>query len=402
MPDLPDYYTQVSEIEAIAYSIIGGADAAKPTSPEVYDVYFATDTEKLWFCVADGVWGGYWIPDSIFDDHSARHEDGGADELSLAGLAGEPSTLTTHKDLTTGIHGVGAGAIVGTTLAQTLTNKTLTSPTIQGTVGAGTGLTMPAYTLGGLVTVSGQDFDLGSGSIGFLTTGGAQGFIIQSTNDGATGAKILLKHISTSPANWDSVGIIMGAGKDSAGVDTEYAQMLFAIQDKTDGSEDGHIIWYTKLAGSWNLAMRLWADGKLWLDAGLEVGGDIDMNSNKVTELATPTAATDGATKGYVDTVDAKLDDVSHAEPTRALDTEYQNSTKIRVVSITIEAGTGLDTPIAYIGSSSPAGTVVARVSVDTSTPMGTMTFAVPPSYYYRVVSTGDESINEWHEWDLH
>jgi hypothetical protein len=35
-----------------------------------------------------------------------------------------------HEDLTTGIHGVGAGAIVGTTLTQTLTNKTLTTPTI--------------------------------------------------------------------------------------------------------------------------------------------------------------------------------------------------------------------------------------------------------------------------------
>jgi len=32
---------------------------------------------------------------------------------------------------------------------QTLTNKTLTSPTIQGTVSAGTGLTMPAFTAGG-------------------------------------------------------------------------------------------------------------------------------------------------------------------------------------------------------------------------------------------------------------
>lgn len=36
--------------------------------------------------------------------------------------------------------------------AQTLTGKTLTSPTIQGTVGAGTGLTMPAFTAGGNIT----------------------------------------------------------------------------------------------------------------------------------------------------------------------------------------------------------------------------------------------------------
>ena len=40
---------------------------------------------------------------------------------------------------------------------QTLTAKTLTAPTVQGTVGAGTGLTMPAFTAGGTVnTASGN------------------------------------------------------------------------------------------------------------------------------------------------------------------------------------------------------------------------------------------------------
>jgi hypothetical protein len=43
--------------------------------------------------------------------------------------------------------------------AQTLTSKTLTAPTIQGTVGAGTGLTMPAFTAGGNIT-GGSGFKL--------------------------------------------------------------------------------------------------------------------------------------------------------------------------------------------------------------------------------------------------
>lgn len=43
--------------------------------------------------------------------HKTSHQDGGSDELSLAGLDGEPSTLTTHKNATTGVHGVGAGTI---------------------------------------------------------------------------------------------------------------------------------------------------------------------------------------------------------------------------------------------------------------------------------------------------
>jgi hypothetical protein len=61
--------------------------------------------------------------------------------------------IAVHAALTTGVHGVGAGTLVGTTLTQTLTNKTLTSPTIQGTVLAGTGLTMPAFTAGGDITL---------------------------------------------------------------------------------------------------------------------------------------------------------------------------------------------------------------------------------------------------------
>jgi hypothetical protein len=43
--------------------------------------------------------------------HKTSHQDGGSDEISLAGLDGEPSTLTTHKNATTGVHGVGAGTI---------------------------------------------------------------------------------------------------------------------------------------------------------------------------------------------------------------------------------------------------------------------------------------------------
>ncbi len=59
MADLPDYYTQVVELEAEAYSIRGGADAAKSGSPEARDVYLATDTKKLYICVVDGTWTGF-------------------------------------------------------------------------------------------------------------------------------------------------------------------------------------------------------------------------------------------------------------------------------------------------------------------------------------------------------
>lgn len=106
-----------------------------------------------------------------------------------------------------------------------------------------------------------------------------------------------------------------------------------------------------------------------------------------------------------VDTVDGKLDDVSHAEPTRAKDTIYQNSTKIRFVAISIRLDPD-EQAKAYIGSSSPPTTAVVflvgalsvgdYIYVEAS-------FIVPPNWYYELEETnGTITIAEWHEWDLH
>lgn len=46
-----------------------------------------------------------------FDDHSARHENGGADEISLAGLDGTPTELTNHLGDTTDAHDASAVSI---------------------------------------------------------------------------------------------------------------------------------------------------------------------------------------------------------------------------------------------------------------------------------------------------
>lgn len=114
--------------------------------------------------------------------HKTKHQDTGADEISIASLSGEPATLTTHKDLATGIHGVGAGTLVGTTLTQTLTNKTLTSPTINGTI-ATTGLTMPAFILGGNITGGANKIIFGNGGVG----SGPWADYLQILDDAGTG-----------------------------------------------------------------------------------------------------------------------------------------------------------------------------------------------------------------------
>lgn len=59
---------------------------------------------------------------STFDDHSARHEDGGADEISVQGLSGTPAALQSHLDDTVDAHDATAisfapaGTIAATTV----------------------------------------------------------------------------------------------------------------------------------------------------------------------------------------------------------------------------------------------------------------------------------------------
>ena len=48
---------------------------------------------------------------SEFDDHSARHENGGADEISIAGLDGTPVELTNHLNDTSDAHDASAVSI---------------------------------------------------------------------------------------------------------------------------------------------------------------------------------------------------------------------------------------------------------------------------------------------------
>ena len=79
-------------------------------------------------------------------------------------LTGIVAAYNVHDVATTGIHGIGAGTICGTTLTQTLTNKTLSAPTLTGTVtmsgatltgGNSVNMTLTTPTLTGTIPASG-------------------------------------------------------------------------------------------------------------------------------------------------------------------------------------------------------------------------------------------------------
>ena len=115
-----------------------GTSVAKPANPEVGDIYIETDTSKVYACYSAGVWtevagGGGGAPtdasyvtinaegglsaetqhknitgDGLHDPkaHAASHQNGGADEISVAGLSGELANDQPPKahDLAGGKH----------------------------------------------------------------------------------------------------------------------------------------------------------------------------------------------------------------------------------------------------------------------------------------------------------
>jgi hypothetical protein len=108
------------------HSIISGTSF--PTSPVEKQLFYRTDLHKLYYYNGvnwvDMAGGGVTVHNDLtgrdaadchpleaitgLASHASRHQDGGADEINIAGLSGEPAELTTHKNLTTGVHGAGS------------------------------------------------------------------------------------------------------------------------------------------------------------------------------------------------------------------------------------------------------------------------------------------------------
>jgi len=146
-------------------------------------------------------------------------------------------------------------------------SPTLTSPTINGTI-ATTGLTLPAVTLGGALTLNGQVFDAGSGSAQINTTGANAGLIMTSTQDGATGVLLRAIAVSTSPAVSDLLFQEQVMGKNDNAETITYGTVRFLINSPTDGAEDSKYDIYLYNAGAQNQAMTLSGAGVLAVDLG--------------------------------------------------------------------------------------------------------------------------------------
>lgn len=161
-------------------------------------------------------------------------------------------------------------------------------------------------------------------------------------------------------------------------------------------ARDTGILYVCFTSGTWTNIGILYL-----LLAGGTMSGPIAMGTNKITGLDAPVAAADAARKTDVDTVDAKLDDLSGSAPSRAKGTIYQNTSGKQML-VTISLSFGLDEEaVAEIGAASPPGTTVAHwQNTVGNNIVSPASFIVPPSWYYRLREVAASvTIDSWYEW---
>ena len=304
-----------------------------------------------------------------FDGTAARsHAAGTSVEHGVS--AKDFTDFRSHEAASNNVHDIGAGSsVVGTDTAQTLTNKALTAPTINGGSINATTLRVggvDAVTTTGSQTLTNKTLSAPSINNAVMTgtslSAPTVGDFSNAQHDHSTAAKggnipqssvtglvsgLASKESVTNVASHTSASAAHGA--TGAVVGTTNSQTL------TNKTLTSPTINGATFTGSVTATGATVTGGTLsgQTVTGAALGGNLDAATNKVTNLGTPTSSTDAATKAYVDSTTVSL---SGDTMSGSLAMSGNKITDLGAPTVTADAATKgyVDTSVAAVIDAAP------------------------------------------------
>ena len=209
--------------------------------------------------------------------------------------------VSTHAGLTA-THGV-TGAIVGTENAQTLTNKTLTSPVVDGNGVVFEGATANDFETTLTVVDPTADRTITLPNVtGTVVTTGDSATVTNAMLAGSIANDKLSNSAITINGTSTSLGGSRTLGSDDIAEGSTNKYFTDERAQDAIGNAVGNGLDYDDTSGAISVDPAEFA-----LNAVGAPTGDVSMATYKITGLGTPTNSTDAATKAYVDAVSEGL-----------------------------------------------------------------------------------------------
>ena len=229
--------------------------------------------------------------------HSAgatvRHIISGRDFNEFSAHIGSAATPTKS-----GVHGVSSD-VVGKDDAQVLTNKTLTSPIVNGTGVIFEGATEDAFetTLRATDPTADREIFLPNAN-GTITLDGVASTLTSKTiTSGTLGSDL-------AAGNYKITGLGTPSANTDAATKSYVDTSISNLVDAAPGTLDTLNELAAALGDDPNFATTITNSIATKVSkAGDSMTGALSMGNNKITSLATPTASTDAVNKSYIDTV---------------------------------------------------------------------------------------------------